>query len=48
MLKAINDATQSKMRDFYQYIIALKDCFALKKEKTLLIELQGDINTISK
>ena len=33
MAKAINDATQSKMGDVYQYIIALKDCFALKKMK---------------
>ena len=32
MLKAINDATQSKMRDFYQYIIALKDYFCGRME----------------
>lgn len=48
MAKAINDATQSKMGDIYQYIIALKDCFALKKDETLLIEVQGDVSTINK
>lgn len=47
MGKAINDATQQKAGDIYQYLIALRDCFALNEGDTLHIETHGDISIIN-
>ena len=47
MEKSINDATQQKAGDIYQYLIALRDCFALNEGDTLYIETHGDISVIN-
>ncbi|MCM1062260.1 MAG: hypothetical protein NC452_18520 [Eubacterium sp.] len=47
MEKAINDATQQKAGDIYQYLTALRDCFALNEGDTLYIEKHGDISIIN-
>ncbi len=47
MAKAVNDATEQKAGDIYQYLIALRDCFELDGNDTLQIEVNGDISIIS-
>ena len=47
MVKAVNDATEQKAGDIYQYIIALRDCFELDGNDTLQIEVNGDVSIIS-
>lgn len=47
MVKAINDATEQKAGDIYQYLIALRDCFELDGNDTLQIEVNGDVSIIS-
>jgi hypothetical protein len=48
MERSINDATLSKLGDIYQYYVALLECYKLKVEETILIEVSGDISKISK
>jgi len=45
---AVNDATLTKAGDIFQYYIALRDCFKLKTDEILQIELNGDVSIISK
>lgn len=45
--KAVNDATEQKAGDIYQYLIALRDCFELAGSETLQIEVNGDVSIIS-
>lgn len=47
MDKAINDATKKQAGTFYQYLIALKDCFELNDTDTLQIEVNGDVSIIN-
>lgn len=47
MVKAVNDATEQKAGDIYQYLIALRDCFELVGNDTLQIEVNGDVSIIS-
>lgn len=47
MDKQKNDATLSKLGDIYQYYIALKECFEMKAEDKIQIEVQGDVTLIS-
>jgi len=47
MAKAVNDATEQKAGDIYQYLIALRDCFELVGNDTLQIEVNGDVSIIS-
>ena len=47
MAKAVNDATEQKAGDIYQYLIALRDCFELDGHNTLQIEVNGDVSIIS-
>lgn len=47
MAKAVNDATEQKAGDIYQYLIALRDCFELDGNDTLQIEVNGDVSIIS-
>lgn len=47
MVKAVNDATEQKAGDIYQYLIALRDCFELGGNDTLQIEVNGDVSIIS-
>lgn len=47
MAKAVNDATEQKTGDIYQYLIALRDCFELVGNDTLQIEVNGDVSIIS-
>lgn len=47
MVKAVNDATEQKAGDIYQYLIALWDCFELGGNDTLQIEVNGDVSIIS-
>ena len=47
MAKAVNDATEQKAGDIYQYLIALRDCFDLDGNDTLQIEVNGDVSIIS-
>lgn len=47
MAKAVNDATEQKAGDIYQYLIALRDCFELVGNDTLEIEVNGDVSIIS-
>ena len=47
MVRAVNDATLNKAGDFYQYYIALKDCFELNDGDTLQIETNGDVSIIN-
>lgn len=46
--KAVNDATLNKAGDLYQYLVALRDCFELKEDETLQIELNGDVSILNK
>ena len=41
--KALNDATDTKAGDIYQYIIALRHCFELEDDDSLQIEVNGDV-----
>lgn len=47
MVKAVNDATEQKAGDIYQYLVALRDCFELGENDTLQIEVNGDVSIIS-
>lgn len=47
MTKAVNDATLKQAGTIYQYLIALKDCFALTDTDTLQIETNGDVSIIN-
>lgn len=47
MVKAVNDATEQKAGDIYQYLIALRDCFELDGNDILQIEVNGDVSIIS-
>ena len=47
MAKAVNDATEQKAGDIYQYLIALRDCFELDGNDTLQIEVNGDVSIIA-
>ncbi len=47
MSKAVNDATLTKLGDFYHYYVALKDCFEIDDDEILQIEINGDISVIS-
>lgn len=35
MAKAVNDATEQKAGDIFQYLVALRDCFELEENDTL-------------
>jgi hypothetical protein len=48
MERAINDSTLTKIGDIYHYYIALLDCFSMKKDDILQIEVNGDISKIAK
>ena len=47
MTKAVNDATEQKAGDIFQYLVALRDCFELEVGDTLQIEVNGDVSIIS-
>lgn len=47
MRKAVNDATEQKAGDIFQYLVALRDCFELEVGDTLQIEVNGDVSIIS-
>lgn len=47
MPKAVNDATEQKAGDIFQYLIALRDCFELEEGDTLQIEVNGDVSILS-
>jgi hypothetical protein len=47
MTKAVNDATKNQAGSFYQYLIALRDCFELNDGDTLQIETNGDVSIIN-
>lgn len=47
MTKAINDASLKQAGTIYQYLIALKDCFAFTDPDTLQIETNGDASIIN-
>lgn len=47
MCKAVNDATQNKAGDIFQYLIALRDCFELIDGEKLQIEINGDVSIIN-
>lgn len=47
MAKAVNDATEQKAGDIFQYLVALRDCFELEENDTLQIEVNGDVSIIS-
>lgn len=47
MEKAVNDATEQKAGDIYQYLIALRDCFELEEGDTLQIEVNGDVSILT-
>lgn len=47
MTSAINDATKKQVGTIYQFLIALRDCFELRDDDTLLIETYGDISVIN-
>lgn len=47
MKRAVNDSTLSKAGDMFQYLIALRDCFELNDDDTLLIEVHGDVSVIN-
>lgn len=48
MIRASNDATPSKLGDIYQYYVALLECFKMKENEKILIEVCGDVSKISK
>jgi hypothetical protein len=43
MEKTKNDATPQKSGDIFQYYIALRDCFEMEDEESIIIEALGDI-----
>lgn len=45
--KAVNDATEQKAGDIFQYLVALRDCFELEEEDTLQIEVNGDVSILT-
>lgn len=47
LTKAVNDATQNKVGDMYQYLVALRDCFELNEGDILQIETNGDVSIIN-
>ena len=47
MSKAVNDATEQKAGDIFQYLIALRDCFDLEEDDTLQIEVNGDVSILT-
>lgn len=47
MAKAVNDATEQKAGDMFQYLVALRDCFELEESDKLQIETNGDVSIIS-
>ncbi|MGE7908434.1 ABC-three component system protein [Lysinibacillus xylanilyticus] len=47
MDRAVNDATLVKAGDIFQYYIALRDCFKMKKGDKIQIEINGDVSLIS-
>lgn len=47
MAKAVNDATEQKAGDIFQYLVALRDCFELEENDSLQIEVNGDVSVIS-
>lgn len=47
MTKAVNDATEQKAGDIFQYLIALRDCFELEEKDTLQIEVNGDVSVLT-
>lgn len=47
MTKAVNDATEQKAGDIFQYLVALRDCFELEENDKLQIETNGDVSIIS-
>ena len=47
MPKAVNDATEQKAGDIFQYLIALRDCFDLEEGDTLQIEVNGDVSVLT-
>lgn len=47
LTKAVNDATQNKVGDMYQYLVALRDCFELNEGDILQIETNGDVRIIN-
>lgn len=48
MMRAKNDATLNKLGDIYQYYIALFECFKMKENDKVLIEVRGDVSKVSK
>lgn len=44
---AINDATSKQAGNIYQYLIALRDCYELKDDELLQIEINGDVSIIN-
>lgn len=47
MTRAVNDATEQKAGDIFQYLIALRDCFELEEKDTLQIEVNGDVSVLT-
>lgn len=47
MQTAINDSTKQRIGDYYQFLIALKDCFEMKSGQTLQIETNGDVTVLN-
>lgn len=47
MTKAVNDATEQKAGDIFQYLVALRDCFELEDGDTLQIEVNGDVSILT-
>ena len=47
MAKAVNDATEQKAGDMFQYLVALRDCFELEESDKLQIETNGDVSIIT-
>jgi len=45
--RAVNDATEQKAGDIFQYLIALRDCFELEEKDTLQIEVNGDVSILT-
>lgn len=45
--KAVNDATEQKAGDIFQYLVALRDCFELEDGDTLQIEVNGDVSILT-
>ena len=47
MKGAINDSTKQKIGDYYQFLIALKDCFEMEDGEELQIETNGDVTVLN-